>query len=132
MLVAAVCATSGPQATLGGGISTWGRVRWPPGGDAWDDALGFHSRLLAAYVCATAYFATMVRTSVRGRGWATRLGGVMALLGTVVLLNEIGVTRREMGERESTGWGLWSLVPFVPRGCVGGAAPRRAAGAVCL
>jgi len=116
MAVLGVLAVSGPQARVMGRNIYLGQVygahlHHPD----WNNTLDIQSRLAVLFVAALAYLATIRRAGTQAqRGWATRLGAVMALFSTLVLLHGLLVTRyAELGAREETRWGLWCMVPFV-------------------
>ena len=72
----------------------------------------WYSRTAVVVTCALAYLAGLVRLG-EGR-WPRRARAVVALLCPFLVIYGEQVTRlAEMGERSSTGWGLWCIVPFV-------------------
>ena len=80
--------------------------------EEWSRVHEWYSRTAVVVTCALAYLAGLVRLGL-GRE-SRRARAVVAMLSPFLIIYGEQVTRLgEMGERSSTGWGLWCIVPFV-------------------
>ena len=78
----------------------------------WDSVHDTYTRTMVVMACALTYLAGLVRLELgRASRWAR---AVVAIVFPFLIIYGGRTTRLgEMGGRSSTGWGLWSTVPFV-------------------